>query len=43
MKFINSATYNPQSNGYCKAVHKEIKKFLSDEYNKYKDKFDIEY
>ena len=41
IKFILSAPYYPQNNGCYEAIHKEIKKYLLDEYNKNKENFDI--
>lgn len=32
--YITSAPYHPQSNGYCEAIYKEIKKYLLDDLNK---------
>ena len=40
--YLRSAPYHPQSNGCCEAVHKEIKKFLNNYYEKNKYNFNIE-
>ena len=42
IKYVNSAPYHPQSNGCCESIHKEIKKFLQEEFEKKKNDFDIE-
>lgn len=41
INYICSAPYHLQSNGCCETLHKLIKKFLLDEYENKKDKFDI--
>ena len=36
IKYIRSAPYHPQSNGCCKALHKQVKQYLLDDYDKKK-------
>ena len=42
IKLIFSRPYHPQSNGAVEAVHKSVKKYLTNEYKKHKEKFNIE-
>ena len=42
MKYIRNVPYHIQTNGCCEALHKKLKKFLLEEYDNKKDKFDIE-
>ena len=42
IKYIRSAPYHPQTNGCVEALHKQIKKYLLDEYEKKLDKFNID-
>ena len=42
VKIIHSSSYCPQSNWPCESVHKEIRKFIFDEFLKNKDNFNIE-
>ena len=39
---IHSSCYHPQTNGLCESIHKEIRKYLYNEYFKYKDEFCIQ-
>ena len=36
IKYIRSAPYHPQSNGCCKALYKQVKQYLLDDYEKKK-------
>ena len=42
IKHIFSRAYHPQSQGTVEAVHKKVKKYLIDQYNNDKEKFNIE-
>lgn len=42
IKYIRSAPYHQQSNGCCEALHKQVKQYLLDDYDKKKKKFDID-
>ena len=41
IKYIRSAPYHPQSNGCCETLHKQVKRYLLDDFDKKKSKFDI--
>lgn len=36
IKYIRSSLYHPQSNGCCKALYKQVKQYLLDDYDKKK-------
>ena len=42
IKHVFSRPYHPQSNGAVEAVHKSVKKYLSNEYKVQKKNFNIE-
>ena len=42
IKLINSSLYHPQTNGSVEFTHKEIQKYIVNEYLNKKEKFNIE-
>ena len=42
IKLIHSSLYHPQTNGSIEVTHKEIQKYIFNEYLKKKEKFNIE-
>ena len=42
IKLINSSLYHPQTNGSVEFTHKEIQKYIFNEYLNKKEKFNIE-
>ena len=42
IKQVFSRPYHPKSNGAVEAVHKTVKKYLTNEYKNKKEKFNIE-
>ena len=38
---VHSSPYHPQTNGACEATHKEIRKYICNDFLKYDKKFDI--
>ena len=42
IKYVRSALYYPQTNGWCEVLHKQMKKFLIEDFKNNKENFDID-